>query len=118
MQHSTNWIQLPLGGVVGLLVALSGTLSFAQEEAATKAAESAPATPALRAGISLLARAVLVQCHPRPYDGLARGNGLEATLEKGARRVVACFECRKVSVELKRGKAVRLIASAHLTCLP
>ena len=35
MQHSTKWIRLPLGGVVGLLVALCGTLSIAQEESAT-----------------------------------------------------------------------------------
>jgi Amt family ammonium transporter len=46
MQHSMNWIRLPLGGVVGLLVALCGTLSIAQEESATKAAETAAAAPA------------------------------------------------------------------------
>ncbi len=45
MQHSTKWIRLPLGGVVGLLVALCGTLSIAQEESATKATEAATAPP-------------------------------------------------------------------------
>ena len=44
MQHSTNWIRLPLGGVASLLVALCGALSIAQEPAA---APAAPATPAV-----------------------------------------------------------------------
>jgi ammonium transporter, Amt family len=43
MQHSTKWIRLPLGGVAGLLVALSGTLSIAQEQPAAPA----PTTPAV-----------------------------------------------------------------------
>ena len=38
MQHSTKWIRLPLGGVAGLLVALCGTLSIAQEQPAAPAA--------------------------------------------------------------------------------
>src|SRR6476661_6709804 len=45
MQHSTKWIRLPLGGVVGLLLALCGTLSIAQEESVTKATEAAAAPP-------------------------------------------------------------------------
>src|SRR6478752_7495741 len=44
MQHSSNWIRRPLGGVVGLLVAISATLALAQDQPAAPAA--APATPA------------------------------------------------------------------------
>lgn len=42
MQHSTKWIRLPLGGVAGLLVALCGTLTLAQEQTAAPA-KAAPA---------------------------------------------------------------------------
>src|SRR5690242_6748109 len=43
MQQSSNWIRRPLGGVVGLLVALSATFALAQDQPAATA--PAPATP-------------------------------------------------------------------------
>src|SRR6201999_1977109 len=76
------------------------------------------ATPARGAGVRLRACALLVQRHPGPHHTLARGDGLEATLEIGAWRVVAGFECRKLRVERERGKEVRLVASGHQCCLP
>ncbi len=76
------------------------------------------AAPTLGAGVGLSARRAFVNRDPSLHDALPRGNRFEATLQISARRVAARFERREVRAELKRGKKVRLVASAHRSCLP